>query len=176
MPTQPHEAASLASVIQRIIAELSEAGTADRAELRRLKPDDPGGSAFWRIVVTRLDPAHLPGGGPARDEAFRRWAVILRALAELDGLHNPGRRFGTALAEAGVSELRLNRLLRASDEQLFDQLHAVTHQLATAALPVDLTAIARLVLSDGQPHERAARQTIANDYYAQIFRAEKETN
>lgn len=176
MNPQPHEAASLASLIRRIADDLPDAGTGERAELRRLKPDDPGGPAFWRIVVTRLEPDHLPGGGPARDDALRRWAVILRAVAELDGLHNPGRRFGAALAEAGVSELRLTKLLRASGEPLFDQVRTVTHQLATAATPVDLTGVALLVRSDGRPNEQAVRQTIANDYYMQIFHAEKENH
>ncbi len=176
MNPQPHEAVSLTSLMRRIADDLAEAGTGALAELRRLRPEDPGGAAFWRIVVTRLDPEYLPGGGPARDDALRRWAVILRAMANLDGLHNPVHRLGTALAQAGVSELRLNKLLRVSGEPLFDEVRAVTHQLATAAAAVDLTGIARLVLSDGQPHEKAVRQTIANDYYTQIFRAEKETD
>jgi CRISPR type I-E-associated protein CasB/Cse2 len=175
MNPQPSDTASLASLIRQIAGDLADAGTGELAELRRLKPDDPGGSAFWRIVVTRLDPNHLPGGSPARDDALRRWAVILRALAELDGLHDPSRRLGAALAEVGVSELRLNKLLRSSGEPLFDEVRTVAHQLATAALSADLTGIARLVLSEGQPHEQAVRQTIANDYYAQIFRADKET-
>ena len=168
MNPQPTEARSLGSLIGQIAAELGDAGTGDLAELRRLKPEDPGGPAFWRIVVIRLDP-ELPAGGEIRETALRRWAVILRAVAELNGLHNPGRRFGAALAEAGVSELRLNKLLRASGESLFDQVRTVTHQLATAAAPVDLTGLARLVMSDGQPHEQAVRQTVANDYYAVVF-------
>jgi CRISPR type I-E-associated protein CasB/Cse2 len=172
MNPSPTEARSLGLLIAQIAAELSDAGTGDLAELRRLKPEDPGGPAFWRVVVTRLDP-ELPAGGEARETALRRWAVILRALAALDGLHKPGRRLGAALAEAGVSELRLNKLLRASGEPLFDQVRAVTHQLATAAAPVDLTGLARLVMSDGQPHEQAVRQTIANDYYAVIFHTER---
>ncbi len=172
MNPNPTEARSLGSLIAQIAAELGDAGTGALAELRRLTPNDPGGPAFWRVVVTRLDP-ELPAGGDPRDAALRRWAVILRALAALDGLHNPGRRLGAALAEAGVSELRLNKLLRTSGEPLFDQVRAVTHQLATAAAPVDLTGLARLVLSDGQPHEQAVRQTIANDYYAVIFHTER---
>jgi len=173
MNLQTTETASLTSLVGRIADELAETPPGDLAELRRLTLDDPGGAAFWRIVVTRLDP-DLPGGGPARDDALRRWAVILRAIARLNDFHNPGRRFGTALAEAGVSEMRLNKLLRASGAPLFDQVRAVTHQLATAAAPVDLTGVARLVLSDGQPHEQAVRQTIANDYYAVIFNNERK--
>jgi CRISPR type I-E-associated protein CasB/Cse2 len=175
MTIQTSEVASLASLIRQIARDLAEAGTGERAELRRHKPDDPGGPAFWRIVVSRLEPDYLPGGGSARDNALRQWAVILRAIAELDGMHNEGRRLGAALADIQVSELRLNKLLRASGEPLFDEVRTIAHQLATAAVPVDLTGIARLVLSEGQPHEQAVRQTIANDYYGEIFRAEKES-
>jgi CRISPR type I-E-associated protein CasB/Cse2 len=173
MNTRLSEPVSLTSLIQQICDDLADAGTGTLAELRRLRPDDPGGPAFWRIVVRHLD-LGLPVGD-RRDDALRRWAAILRALAELNGLHHPGRRLGTALAEVGVSELRLNKLLRAGGEPLFDEVRTVAHQLATAAVPVDFASVARLVLSDGQPHEQAVRQTIANDYYAQIFRAAKET-
>lgn len=173
MDPQPLEAPSLASLIGHLATDLAAADSGTRAELRRLTPDDPGGPAFWRVVVTRLEPAdQLRGGGPARENALRRWAVILRALAGFG--HQPGRRFGSALAIGGVSELRLNRLLRTSDEALFDQLRAVSHQLIHAAVPVDLTGLALLLLSDGQPNQTAVRQGIANDYYQQVFAAEKE--
>lgn len=174
MNPQPNESATLASLIGRLAAELNEASTGELAELRRLVPDDPGGAAFWRIVVTRLEPDHLPGAGFQREQALRRWAVILRAMATLQGLHEPRHRLGAALAEAGVSEVRLNRLLRAGGETLFDQLRGVVHQLAATGIIVDLIGIARLVLSNGRADEQAVRQTIANDYYARIFRTEKE--
>ena len=173
MNLQTSDTASLASLIRQIVSDIADAGTGDRAELRRLKPDDPGGAAFWSIVVRHLDP-ELPVGD-RRDDALRRWAVILRALATLTGLHNPGRRFGSVLAQAGVSEARLNKLLRVSGEALWDLVRAVTHQLSSAGMPVDLTGFAYMVLSDGRANEQAVRQHIANDYYDQIFRAEKET-
>lgn len=168
------DTSSLASLIQQIAVDLAGADNGTLAELRRLHPDAPGGRAFWRIVVTRLEP-DLPVGDK-RDEALRRWAVILRALATLHGLHNPGQRFGTVLAKAGVSEARLNKLLRVSGEALWDAVGAVTHQLGSAGAPVDLTGFAYLVLSDGRPHEREVRQHIANDYYGTIFDDKKENN
>jgi CRISPR system Cascade subunit CasB len=171
--TQSHET-SLASLVQHISDDLADADPGTLAELRRLTPDDPGGSAFWRIVVGHLD-RELPAGDN-RNEALRRWAVILRACAQLHGLHNSSRRLGTALAKAGVSEARVNKLLRTSGDALFDQVRAITHQLVSAGTLVDVTGFTRLVLSDGRPHEREIRQGIANDYYAVIFSVEKENN
>lgn len=100
--------------------------------------------------------------------------MILRALAELHGLHNSSRRFGTALAEAGISEARLTKLLRVGGEALWDGLRAVTHQLVSTGRTIDMTGLARLVLTDGAPNEQAVRQGIANDYYQVIFSAEQE--
>lgn len=172
MNPQPHETTSLASLIQRLAGDLANRGTGELAELRRLKPDDPRGSFFWRVVVTHLD-RELPSSGERREDALRRWAVILRSLAHLDGLHNPGRRFGAALAEAGVSELRLNKLLRASGDGLFAEVRSVTHQLASKGVACDVAGIARLVL--GRADEHVIRQAIANDYYARIFRTETKS-
>ncbi len=170
----PHEGTKLASLVGRIVSELERAGTGDLAELRRLVPDDPGGPAFWRIVVTILEPADaLPTNGPSREQALRRWAAILRALATLAPFHDPRVPLGRALAEANVSEHRLNRLLRSSGETLFDHLRAVTHQLASKATAANLTDLAHLVLSDGRSDSERIRQEIANDYYRQLFQTEK---
>jgi CRISPR type I-E-associated protein CasB/Cse2 len=163
---------SLVSLIQCIVDDLNDADPGTRAELRRLTPDDPGGPAFWRIVVRHLD-RELPVGDQ-RDQALRQWAAILRALAQLHALHNSSHRLGTVLAEADISELRVNKLLRTSGDRLFDQVRAVSHQLVSAGVSVDVTGFARLVLSDDKPNERAIRQGIANDYYQVTFNTEKE--
>ena len=81
------------------------------------------------------------------------------------------------MAEAQVSELRLNRLLRASGEALFDEVRRITRQLVSRGAAVDATDLARLILSDGRSDELSVRQRIANDYYRQLYRQqEKEGN
>ena len=55
MNPQPSDIASLSFLIQEISDDLTGAGTSTLAELRRLRPDDPGGAAFWRIIVRYLD-------------------------------------------------------------------------------------------------------------------------
>lgn len=138
------------------------------AQLRRLRPDEAASPAFWKVVVAHLEPdGQLPEGeGPLREDLERRWAVILRGMAEMKGLHRPRRRLGTALAEAGVAEPRVLRLLRSADEVLHETLRTTVHQLATKAEPIDWTDAAFLVLTDGRSREESVRRSIARAFYA----------
>jgi hypothetical protein len=169
----PAEPASLASLIGRIVAELkNNSSTGDIAELRRLDPDHPGAPPFWRIVVIMLD-SSLPSHGNSRTEAIRRWSVILRTLAQMAGLHDSRQPLGTGAAEAGVSETRMLKLLRASGGILFDSIRMIAHQLASKGVAVNLADFARLVLSDGRADESEARDRVAYDFYAHLHRIEK---
>jgi CRISPR system Cascade subunit CasB len=167
----------LRDLVNRIARDIDQAlGTGDVAELRRIRAHDIGQPAFWRIVATHLDPAGaLPTGEEARDEAERRWAVILATMAMLRGLHRPGRRLGHALVDAGVTEMRLLRLLRAHGEVLADAVRVTVHQLAQPALQVDVSEIARLVLSDGRSDEERVRRRVARDYFSASYHTRKET-
>ena len=57
-----------------------------------------------------------------RAEMETRWAAIIVGLAHLGALHQSERRLGVALADAGFSELRFARLLRADADRLVDEL------------------------------------------------------
>lgn len=161
-------ATGLARVIGAIAADLDGLlPPGDVAGLRRLRPEEVASPAFWKLVATRLEPhGMLPGPAQARLEAERRWAVIVAGMAEMKGLHRPRARLGGALAEADVSEPRFLRLLRAHDAALFDAVRTTAHQLASRAVPVDWTDVARLVLTDGQENEEDVRRHVARDYYS----------
>lgn len=147
----------------------------DQAALRRLQPGEGGGPAFWKIAVHYLEPSGwLPAAGASyRDDVEQRWAAILAAVARLKDQHPRDRErrrkpsLGAALHQAGVSEGRVLRLLRARDEALLTVVRTVSHQLASEGVPVDLTDLAELVLSDGAPSdwENAVRRRIAMDFY-----------
>ena len=77
-----------------------------------------------------------------------------------------------ALAEAQVSALRVERLLRAHDDALFDLVRPLAHQLASKGTKFDQAALVDLVLSDGAPYEDDVRRSIARDFY----RAESANN
>src|SRR5262245_47404356 len=137
---------TLSSVVGKLAWALSNTVTpGDLAALRRLKPGDPSCLAFWKIVADHLAGA-FPERGLFREQAEARWGVVLSAMAELEGLHQPNRPLGRALAEADYSELRLLRLLRAHDEILADSARTMAHFLRSKADRCSQTDIARLIL------------------------------
>jgi CRISPR type I-E-associated protein CasB/Cse2 len=170
-PTQPQQderatRSSRATVVHGLMRDLGRLPPGDLADLRRLRPGDIPGAAFFRLAALHFAD-RLPGrNSSARDEAERRWSAILGAMAHLEGLMRARAPFGHALAEAGVSELRVLRLFRAHGEGLEDALRAVVHQLVSRAVPVDPLDIARLVLSDGRTDEESVRRRIAREFYS----------
>jgi CRISPR system Cascade subunit CasB len=164
MDPQPHE--NLAALIGRLAALIDrQLSPGDVAALRRSRPDSIDAPAFWRIAAVDLAD-WLEHDEPRRDEGERRWAVILQAMAELRGLHNPRRSLGAALADTEVAEHRVLRLLRASAEGLFDAVRIIAHHLATKGVSFNCADLAWLVLSDGRSDEEPVRRRIARNYYA----------
>ena len=173
-PTAAEPATGLEQIVHRIVGHVERQALSpgEVAELRRLEPENPGGAAFWKTVVFDLEPAGQLRGA----DAETRWALILRAIGELHGLHRPRRRLGRALAAAGVSENRLARLLRADLGTLAGTLSAVSRQLASAAESVDLAGLAWLVLTargaaGARGGEVKVRRGIARDYYRGLRKA-----
>jgi len=168
--TQPVAAAppSLASVVSRIAHALE--GTlspGEVADLRRLRPGEPGSPAFWKVATHFLE-AQLPPSGEARDLAERRWAAIVQGLATLGHLLQPSRSLGRALAEARFSELRFVRLLRAQGDGLFKAVEITAKFLAAKGRSADWTGMARLVLSEGRPDEEKTRRQVAREYFRHL--------
>jgi CRISPR system Cascade subunit CasB len=162
----------LAAVIGRIAAAVQrELSAGDVAALRRLTPEDPGVPAFWKVAAAHLEGA-LPAGGEARDEAERRWATVLSGMALTSGLHARGRRAGAALADAGYSELRFERLLRAKGDALLHEVRTAARFVASKAAALDWTELATLVLGAGGDSDDGIRRSLARSYYAQLSRNE----
>jgi CRISPR type I-E-associated protein CasB/Cse2 len=147
----------------------------DVAQLRRLDPRAPGGSAFWRALTLYVEP-HSP---LQSDEARRlgeesAWAAVMRGMAHMSGLHTHGRRLGNALALADLSELRLNRLLRAEGAVAFDELAGVSTLLAARAIPVDWAELAELVLIRSDDGAERLRRRIARDFYRSLLHSPRK--
>ncbi len=154
----------LREVIGRLAIAIDEwLGPGDVASLRRLNSSQPGGGAFWRFAANLLDD-QMPRVGPGRDAAERAWGAILAGMATTAGLNRGGARAGAALAEAGVSEGRFDRLLRSTGARLADEVRTAARFLASKGARVDWTDVARLVLAADDEIE-AARRTLARAYY-----------
>lgn len=166
------ETSSIPKIISRIAARLRDDGAiGDRAALRRLSFESPDAPAFWRIVVSDLQPV-LSETRHFREEQERRWAAILGGLAEVvgAGLHVPRRRLGEAAADAQLHEMRFLKLLRAHGDALLALVRPLAHQLVSRGVPVDWADVARLVLSDGCPHEDRVRRDLARSYFSSVSR------
>jgi CRISPR type I-E-associated protein CasB/Cse2 len=164
----------LPATITRIAMAIAhELPPGNLAALRRLDPDNPSSPAFYRVLAAHVEPTYpLPAGGAVRDEAERRWAVILSGMVQLE--HQARRGLGRAAAEAGLSEMRFSRLLRDGGRTLAATVRAVVHFLAVKNESVDWVDFAKLVLSEGNSWGEGVRRSLARDYYGQTHRLEVE--
>lgn len=131
--------------LDALARQVQHLGTGPLARLRRLDPQraDTWPTDFWKLFSAHIEP--LLGEEATTELVQRRWATILGAFAQVDP---GGPHPGTALAQVGYSELRLNRLLSARDDRLLDEFRAAARFLAAKKMPVDVGQLARLVLYD----------------------------
>ncbi|MBN2358789.1 MAG: type I-E CRISPR-associated protein Cse2/CasB [Deltaproteobacteria bacterium] len=178
--TQPAQQIENKDVLGPLIGRLahaieSELSPGDVAELRRLEPGDPSAPAFWKVIAAHIEPKwKLPPTEPGRSTAERQWAALLSAMARLQGMHDQRQRLGHALAQAQLSELRFDRLLRAHDEALLDQLRSTVHFVAAKGVAVNCRDLADLLLSDGTERAEKVRRRLARDYFTTISKNTKE--
>lgn len=153
---------SLAPIVSRIANRLGDEKfpRGELAELRRMSPESPG-PAFWKLMA-QVQPELLSADNNA---PIRRWALVVQSLAALAALPQSDAPLGEALAEAGVSERRFDRLLRADEEQLPDLLRAAIHQLNAGARAGKRIELAELILSTDESKAERVRVRLARDFY-----------
>ena len=159
----------------------------DLAELRRMDPDNPDATAFWRLLARH----ELLGN----EMLESKWALILHGIALMTrtgspdtgnvAAHNPGIPVGRALFLGGsdvrqqgfYSETRLNRLLTARGPVLRILLRRTFRMLATTGRSFDWREMAVFILNDGYDEHAAdtARRRIARSYYQAERRSASET-
>lgn len=144
----------------RALVEAERRG--DLAELRRLDPDCPGAPVFFRILARVA-----PDAGP---ETMRRYAHYLRILA-LNPEALSGDRLGVVMAEANVSESRVQRLLTARGDAMGDQLRLIARRLANAG-NVPWRGFAYLLLSGDDDRLERSRMIVARDFWRALDRAQ----
>ena len=154
----------------------------DLAELRRMKPDHPDKSVFWRLLAEQ----NLLGN-PDREA---KWALIIHGIALMtprnptgpqSNAHDGRNYVGTALfigsesqrASGFYSEPRLNRLLTARGPMLRTLLIRMFRMLSSAGVAFNWWEMAHFILvSDtNEGAAESARRRIARAYY----RAERQS-
>ncbi|MCB9678341.1 MAG: type I-E CRISPR-associated protein Cse2/CasB [Alphaproteobacteria bacterium] len=126
-----------------------------RASLRRWRPGTPVPLEAVAFAV------HLEAdiGAPA-ERLWPLWTALALA-AELAEQQADGRALGESLHEAGLSEMRLERLLRATGGTLLGEARRAGRMLAAKNTSVDVVALARLLFN---PTDEP-RLRVAQSYY-----------
>ena len=152
------------TVVASIAGQLSgeRLSSGDKAALRRMDPTAPGREILplTRILQEARVEEHA-SGIPAD-----RWRVIVHCLALVEGKHAPGAVTGTAMAQIGLSEARLNALLAADHDVFVDLLSTLARRVRSAGVAFDWAPLAQIALFSGRNEEEAdkARLRIARDF------------
>lgn len=177
---------SVRSVVARAAAHLGKTDfpMGERAALRRLDPEHPGGriAAVCRLLALC---GWDVGGTPT--DILSRWALILHALALMSAPgrdpHDPRASAGGAIAESGLSEARFTRLLTARGLAFRDHVPRIARFLAAKGQRLDCRPLAELVFAHDRNEQKAEeiRLRLATQYYAALSRKgaaaeDRETN
>lgn len=165
-PTNTSEPKKFGPVVLGLYRAIETMPPGDRAQLRRLRPGELEPPAFWRLVTGVLAPEFHSLGQSATEARERSWGLIAAAMARTGMNFDSKRKLGKAMADSGISEVRLLRLLRADSGQLPAQAHSVAQLLASKGQAIHWIDFALLILSQGRSDQERARRQIARDYFS----------
>ena len=158
-----HPFGALASYIRHAVP-------GERAALARLQPE-----ALQPHQLAALSRALLFAGLQPetwRAETWPRWALIAHGMA-LAG-HNGQGRLGRQLADAGVAESRVSKLLTARGDAFRQLLPRVLRLMASKGVPPNWLELGELVLKESSPDrdDQARAETlrllIAGPYFSAL--------
>lgn len=163
----PHETPGFTALVKGLAGAIARLPPGDLAQLRR------GGASAGNAVFWRLRHEHELKGPAERWEAPLQAIALLTPTGDPAGklsAHDPGLSFGRALQEAGVSELRVNRLLGMPQAARPEALLRLVRMLAARDARFDLRSLLLLMLRDAE----SDRRRVADDYFAALIAAEKK--
>lgn len=126
----------------------------DRAELRRMRPDEIPPEAYWRLTEP-LD---------RNDEL---WMTVLPLMVSHP--HERGDRPGRVLARAGVKPARTERWLRREKESAWKEAARFLGPARGVAL--DWSRFGTLLARWSDPERR---RTFARDYFSELYKLERK--
>ena len=157
--------------IVRLAARIARLAPGPAAALRRGPLVQAGSAAFWQLMAEN--------DIRARGEHLPRWATVVQAIAILTpkgrdpaklSAHDGSIPMGAALHQAGISDIRLARLLSARGEMRSDLVIRACRRLsAKQVIRFDLRTMAKVVLFDDENDAR----WIARKYYSAAVAATK---
>lgn len=154
----PNDSGALLDALAGAVRGLDRAEAhGDLASLRRLDRDAPASPAFYRLAVRHAPGLERPGD-------LRALALILTIMALSPEALAP-TRLGHALAEAGVSEARVQRLLAARGEA-FRELALRTARVLAGRGTLPYRELGLLILARSEPFAEEIRMRIARDYWS----------
>jgi CRISPR system Cascade subunit CasB len=162
--------AALATYIKR-------AGSGERAALSRLQPESLQPHQLAALARALLAAGLSPEQWHA--DTWPRWALIAHGVA-LSG-HDGKQKLGKQLANAGVSESRVTKLLTSRGDAFTQLLPRVLRLLASKGVAPNWRELGELVLiesSSQRHHQTKAEQIrlqIAGPYFSALARAESNS-
>ncbi|TSE20599.1 CRISPR type I-E CasB/Cse2 [Tepidimonas alkaliphilus] len=159
---QPSNLSSMVGRLAAIIgARHYPAG--DRSALRRWAPGQPVPLAFYRLWLR-----HVGADLPAQYQT-EAWMLIAWAIVTLgEKAHDPQRPWGQALAEAGFSEGRLERLLSAPADVRADLFVQAVRFLAAKDERFDLVEAALYLVTEDEAKREGLARRIAQAFYRHL--------
>lgn len=176
--TAPAEAAFQREPFGALAAAIQRASTGDRAALARLQPD-----ALQPHQLAALARALVAAGlSPDQWQAdtWPRWALVAHGIA-LAG-HDGKQALGQQLAQAGVAESRVTKLLTARGEAFTQLLPRVLRLLASKSVAPNWRELGELVLKEDsrlrkhQADAEAIRLRIAGRYFSALAKSKTTAN
>lgn len=140
--TPASEKSRLDKVASEIRLLAAAKATGDLAALRRIDLHRTPPAAFFRVVAS----VGLPEMGPER---VRAWAAAVHLMAQRPDSLRPGS-LGASLANIGASEQRIDMLLNARGDTLFDLVRRTALRLARSDEALPYRELCQLVLLEGQ--------------------------
>lgn len=133
--------------------------TGERAALRRMTPGYSLPLCFYRFAFS-----YLPEGW---EYAIDDWTALIAGIALMSpNAYTPQVGFGRALAEAGYSETRLERLLAAEGEVRRILFLRTIRFLTAKSKPFNWAEGARFLLTRSEGKRETLNLRIAREFYS----------
>jgi len=158
-------------VVPRLAAQIHSEGfsNGERAALKRMALKGKTPLVFYRMLVTQV-PKKFSA------ETFDSpWRLLFSAIAlQHENPHDPQHDLGTALAEIGYSEQRLETLFAAEEKVREMLLLRLARRLAAQRARCNWKQFAQLAFNRSQEARERIQKQIAADYFRQLQLQERE--